>query len=200
MKITSELVKELRDRTGVGMMDCKKALVETGGDVEKAIQHLREKGLSAAAKRAGRETKEGSVFSYIHPGARLGVLVEVDCETDFVARTDDFQELGKNLAMQVAASSPLTVSREELPEDVVEREREIFKKQALSSGKPENVVDKIVEGKLEKFYHEVCLLEQPFVKNDKETVEDLLKATIAKLGENIIVKRFARFQLGEDVS
>ncbi len=200
MKITSELVKELRERTGVGMMDCKKALVETGGDVEKAIQYLREKGLSAAAKRAGRETKEGSIFSYIHPGAKLGVLVEIDCETDFVARTDDFQELGKNIAMQVAASAPLTVSREELPEDVVEREREIFKKQALSSGKPENVVDKIVEGKIEKFYHEVCLLEQPFVKNDKETVEDLLKATIAKLGENIIVKRFARFQLGEDVS
>ncbi len=200
MKITSELVKELRDRTGVGMMDCKKALVETGGDVEKAIQHLREKGLAAAAKRAGRETKEGSIFSYIHPGAKLGVLVEVDCETDFVARTDDFLELGKNLAMQVAASAPLTVTREELPEDVIEREREIFKKQALSSGKPENVVDKIVEGKLEKFYHEVCLLEQPFVKNDDENIEDLLKATIAKLGENIVIKRFARFQLGEDVS
>jgi len=200
MKITSELVKDLRDRTGVGMMDCKKALVETGGDVEKAIKFLREKGHSAAAKRVGRETREGSVISYIHPGAKLGVLVEVDCETDFVARTDDFQELGKNIAMQVAASSPLTVKREELPEDVVEREREIFRKQALSSGKPENVVDKFVEGKLEKFYHEVCLLEQPFVKNDKETVEDLLKATIAKLGENIVVKRFARFQLGEDVS
>ena len=200
MKITSKLVKELRDRTGVGMMDCKKALVETSGDVEKAIKYLREKGLSAAAKRAGRETKEGSIFSYIHPGAKLGVLVEVDCETDFVARTDDFQELGKNLAMQVAASSPLTVNREELPEDVIEREREIFKAQALSSGKPENVVDKIVEGKLEKFYHEICLLEQPFVKNDKETVEDLLKATIAKLGENIVIKRFTRFQLGEDVS
>lgn len=200
MKITSKLVKELRDRTGVGMMDCKKALVETSGDVEKAIKYLREKGLSAAAKRAGRETKEGSIFSYIHPGAKLGVLVEVDCETDFVARTDDFQELGKNLAMQVAASSPLTVNREELPEDVIEREREIFKAQALSSGKPENVVDKIVEGKLEKFYHEICLLEKPFVKNDKETVEDLLKATIAKLGENIVIKRFARFQLGEDVS
>lgn len=200
MNITSKLVKELRDRTGVGMMDCKKALVETGGDVEKAIQYLREKGLSAAAKRAGRETKEGSIFSYIHPGAKLGVLVELDCETDFVARTEDFQELGKNLAMQVAASAPLTVKREELPGDVVEREREIFKAQALSSGKPENVVDKIVEGKLEKFYHEACLLEQPFVKNDKESVEDLLKATIAKLGENIVVKRFARFQLGEDVS
>jgi len=200
MKITSELVKELRDSTGVGMMDCKKALVETGGDVEKAIQLLREKGLSAAAKRAGRETKEGSIFSYIHPGAKLGVLVEVDCETDFVARTDDFQELGKNLAMQVAASAPLTVSREDLPEDVIERERAIFRKQAVSSGKPENVVDKIVEGKLEKFYDEVCLLEQPFVKNDKETVEDLLKTTIAKLGENIVVRRFARFQLGEDIS
>jgi elongation factor Ts len=200
MKITSELVKELRERTGVGMMDCKKALVETGGDVEKAIQLLREKGLSAAAKRAGRETREGSIFSYIHPGAKLGVLVEVDCETDFVARTGDFQELGKNLAMQVAATSPITVNREELPEDVVEREREIFQKQALSSGKPEKVVDKIVEGKLEKFYHEACLLEQPFVKNDEETVEDLLKATIAKLGENIVVKRFARFQLGEDES
>jgi len=200
MKITSELVKELRERTGVGMMDCKKALVETGGDVEKAIQLLREKGLSAAAKRAHRETKDGSIFSYIHPGAKLGVLVEVDCETDFVARTDDFQELGKNLAMQVAASAPLTVTREQLPADVVEREREIFRKQALSSGKPENVVDKIVEGKLEKFYHEACLLEQPFVKNNDETVEDLLKSTIAKLGENIVIKRFARFKLGEDES
>jgi elongation factor Ts len=200
MKITSELVKDLRERTGVGMMDCKKALLETGGDIEKAITYLREKGLSKAAKRAGRETKEGAIFSYIHPGAKLGVLVEVNCETDFVARTDDFQELGKNLAMQVAASAPLVVDRKELPGDAVEREREIYKKQALSAGKPENVVDKIVEGKLEKFYHETCLLEQPFVKNEEDTVEDLIKAAAAKIGENIVVKRFARFHLGEDVS
>jgi elongation factor Ts len=200
MKITPELVKELRERTGVGMMDCKKALVETEGDVEKAIVYLREKGLSKAAKRAGREAKEGALFSYIHPGAKLGVLLELNCETDFVARTGDFQELGKNLAMQVAASAPLVVKRDELPPEIQEKERDIYRKQAISSGKPENVVDKIVEGKLEKFYHETCLMEQPFVKNDEETVEDLVHATIAKIGENIVVRRFARFQLGEDVS
>jgi elongation factor Ts len=200
MKITSELVKDLRERTGVGMMDCKKALVETEGDIEKAITYLREKGLSKAAKRAGKETKEGAVFSYIHAGAKLGVLVEINCETDFVARTDDFQELGKNLAMQIAASAPLVVKREELSKEVIEKEREIYRKQALSTGKPEKVVDKIVEGKLEKFYHEICLLEQPFVKNEDDTVEDLIKATIAKIGENVVVKRFARFHMGEDVS
>lgn len=200
MSISPQLVKELRERTGTGMMDCKKALQETGGNIEKAIQFLREKGLSAASKRAGKAAKEGCVFSYIHPGSKLGVMLEINCETDFVARTEDFQELGKNLAMQVAATSPEVVRREELPEESVGREREIFRKQALSAGKPEKVLDKIVEGKLEKFYHEACLLEQPFIRNDKETVEDQVKATIAKLGENIVVRRFARFQLGEESS
>lgn len=200
MNITPQLVKELRDRTGVGMMDCKKALQETGGDVDKAIKFLREKGLSKAAKRAGREAREGCIFSYVHPGSRLGVLVEINCETDFVARTKDFVELGKNLAMQVAAASPLVVAREDLDESIVDHEREIYRKQALASGKPEKVIDKMVEGKLEKFYHESCLLEQPFIRSDKETVEDLIKSTIAKLGENIVVRRFARFQLGEESS
>ena len=200
MSISPQLVKELRERTGTGMMDCKKALQETGGDIEKAIQFLREKGLSAASKRAGKVAKEGSVFSYIHPGSKLGVMLEINCETDFVARTEDFQKLGKNLAMQVAATSPEVVRREELPEEAIEREREIFRKQALGAGKPEKVLDKIVEGKLEKFYHEACLMEQPFIRNDKETVEDQVKATIAKLGENIVVRRFARFQLGEESS
>ena len=200
MKITPGLVKELRERTGVGMMDCKNALKESDGDIEKAIKYLREKGLSKASKRAGRETKEGVIFSYIHPGSKLGVLVEVNCETDFVARTEDFLVLGKNLAMQVAAASPAVVNRDELDQETLEKEREIYKNQAIASGKPENVVDKIVEGKLEKFYHGICLMEQPFIKNDKESVEDLVKATIGKIGENIVVKRFARFELGEDVS
>jgi elongation factor Ts len=200
MNITPELVKELRERTGVGIMDCKNALKESEGDIEKAIKCLREKGLSKAAKRAGRETKEGVIFSYIHPGSKLGVLVELNCETDFVARTDDFQELGKNLAMQVAAAAPIVVRRDEIDGAMLEKEREIYKNQAIASGKPEKVVDKIVDGKLEKFYHDVCLMEQPFIKNDKESVEDLVKAAIAKIGENIVVKRFARFELGEDIS
>jgi elongation factor Ts len=200
MSITPQLVKELRDKTGAGMMDCKRALQESGGDMDQAIQFLREKGLSKAAKRAGRETKEGCICSYIHPGAKLGVMLEINCETDFVARTDDFQELGRNLAMQIAAAAPEVVRREEVPSELVEREREIYRKQALEGGKPEKVVDKIVDGKLEKFYHEVCLMEQPYVRNDKETVEDQVKATVAKLGENIVVRRFARFQLGEEIS
>ena len=200
MKITPGLVKDLRERTGVGMMDCKNALKESDGDIEKAIKYLREKGLSKAAKRAGRETKEGVIFSYIHPGSRLGVLVEVNCETDFVSRTEDFKELGKNLAMQVAAAAPAVVNRDELDQKAIENEREIYRNQALESGKPEKVVEKIVEGKIEKFYHDICLMEQTFIKNDKESVEDLVKAVIAKIGENIVVKRFARFELGEDVS
>lgn len=200
MKISPQTVKDLRERTGVGMMDCKKALQESGGDIEKAIQLLRERGLSKAAKRAGREAKEGAVFSYVHPGSKLGVMLELNCETDFVARTEAFQELGKNLAMQVAAATPLVVRREELSADVVRHESEIYRKQAETSKKPANVIDKIIEGKLEKFYHEACLLEQPYIKNDKEPVEDLVKATIAKLGENIVVRRFARYQLGEELS
>ncbi|MCK4350392.1 MAG: translation elongation factor Ts [Candidatus Krumholzibacteria bacterium] len=200
MKITPGLVKELRERTGVGMMDCKNALKESDGVIEKAIKYLREKGLSKASKRAGKETKEGVIFSYIHPGSKLAVLVEVNCETDFVARTEDFLVLGKNLAMQVAAAAPAVVNRDELDQETIEKEREIYRNQALASGKPEKVVDKIVEGKLEKFYHGVCLMEQPFIKNDKESVEDLVKVTIGKIGENIVVKRFVRFELGEDVS
>jgi elongation factor Ts len=200
MKITPGLVKELRERTGVGMMDCKNALKESDGDIEKSIKYLREKGFSKASKRAGKETKEGVIFSYIHPGSKLAVLVEVNCETDFVARTEDFLVLGKNLAMQVAAAAPAVVNRDELDQETIEKEREIYRNQALASGKPEKVVDKIVEGKLEKFYHGVCLMEQPFIKNDKESVEDLVKVTIGKIGENIVVKRFVRFELGEDVS
>ena len=200
MKITPGLVKELRERTGVGMMDCKNALKESDGDIEKSIKYLREKGFSKASKRAGKETKEGVIFSYIHPGSKLAVLVEVNCETDFVARTEDFLVLGKNLAMQVAAAAPAVVNRDELDQETLENEREIYRNQALASGKPEKVVDKIVEGKLEKFYHGVCLMEQPFIKNDKESVEDLVKVTIGKIGENIVVKRFVRFELGEDVS
>ncbi len=200
MGISPKLVKELRERTGTGMMDCKKALQESGGDIDRAIQHLREKGLSKAAKRAGREAKEGCVFTYVHPGSRLGVILELNCETDFVARTDDFDKLGKDLAMQVAAATPLVVRRDELSDDIVDEEKDIYKKQAIESGKPEKILDKIVEGKLQKFYSEVCLLEQPFIKNDKETVEYLVKSTIAKLGENIVVRRFARFELGEEPS
>ena len=200
MSVTPQQVKELRERTGAGMMDCKKALQESGGELGGAIKILREKGLAAAAKRAGREAKEGCIFSYVHPGEKLGVLIELNCETDFVARTDDFQELGRNIAMQVAAASPMVVRREELSPEVLEHEREIYGNQAKASGKPDKIIDKIVEGKLEKFYHEACLLEQPFIKNDKETVEDVVKATIGKLGENIVVRRFARFDLGEELS
>ena len=198
MSIDAKQVKELRDKTGSGMMDCKKALIESGGDVEKAIKILREKGLSAAAKRSDREVKEGQIFCYIHPGAQIGVMVEINCETDFVARTDDFQQLGKDVAMQVAASAPLALTREELDQDIVEKERDIFKNQALQAGKPENIVDKIIEGKMEKFFSEVCLIEQPFIKDDKMTVEDLVKAAIGKIGENIEINRFARFEVGAD--
>ncbi len=191
---------ELREKTGAGMMDCKRALIDSDGDFEKAIKVLREKGLSQAAKRAGKEAKEGLIFSYIHPGAKIGVMLEINCETDFVARTADFQTLGKELTMQIAAAAPIVVRREDLPAAIVEREREIYRNQAAQSGKPANVIDKIVEGKLEKFYHEACLLDQPYIKNDEETAGQLVTNTIAKLGENIIVRRFSRFQLGEDLS
>jgi elongation factor Ts len=200
MEITPKQVMELREKTGAGMMDCKRALQASGGDFQKAITVLREKGLSQAAKRAGKEAKEGCVFSYIHPGAKIGVILELNCETDFVARTADFQTLGKELTMQIAAAAPLVVRREDLPAEVIEREKEIYAKQAAASGKPANVIDKIVEGKLEKFYHETCLVDQPYIKNDEETVGQVVTAVIAKLGENMIVRRFARFQLGEDLS
>ncbi|HOB42420.1 MAG TPA: translation elongation factor Ts [Bacillota bacterium] len=197
MEITASMVKELRERTGAGMMDCKRALVETNGDFDNAVTLLREKGLAAASKRAGRETAEGVVESYIHMGGRIGVLIEVNCETDFVAKTDQFRTLARDLAMQVAASRPLYVSRDEVPEDVIERERQIYRTQALNEGKPEKVADRIVEGKLEKFYQEVCLLDQPFIREPEKSVSDLVRETIGTLGENITVRRFARFERGE---
>ncbi len=196
-EITAGMVKELREKTGSGMMDCKKALQEAGGDVEKAVDLLRKKGLAAAAKRAGKETKEGVVGSYIHMGGKVGVLVEVNCETDFVARTEDFQLLVKEIAMHIAASDPQYVSPEDVPPEVVEREKEIYKSQALEEGRPEKIIDKIVEGKLKKFYEEACLLNQKFIKDPAKTVADRIAETVAKLGENIKVSRFARFKLGE---
>ena len=194
--ISSDTVKELRGKTGAGIMDCKRALADSGGDLEKAIDLLRQKGLSAAAKKASREAKEGLVSSYIHGGGKIGVLVEVNCETDFVARNSEFQELVKDIAMQIAASNPSYVRREDVPADVLERERSIYKIQAKESGKPEHVLDKIVEGKVEKFYLETCLLEQPFIKESSVTINDMVQQKIAKIGENIIVKRFTRYQLG----
>jgi elongation factor Ts len=199
MKITAQMVKELRERTGAPMMDCKQALVETDGDLNKAVDALRTKGLAAAAKRAGRVTAEGVVASYIHAGGRIGVLVEVNCETDFVARTDEFQELVKDIAMHIAAAEPRFVNREEVTKDFLEHEQEIYRQQALESGKPEDVVDRIVTGKMEKFYAEAVLLEQPFVKDTDKTVGDLLSASVGKLGENLQIRRFSRFRLGEGI-
>ena len=196
-EISAKMVKDLRQRTGAGMMDCKKALTESGGDFDKAIQHLREQGVSSAAKKAGRTTSEGIIYSYIHPGDKLGVLVEINCETDFVARTDDFRNFAKDIAMQVAAADPRVVGREELAAEVIAAEREIYHNQAKLEGKPEKILDKIVDGRLEKFYSEACLLEQPFVKDTDRTVNDLITAAIAKIGENIKIRRFVRFRLGE---
>jgi len=197
LEISAALVKELREKTGVGMMDCKKALAETGGQIEQAIDYLRKKGIATAQKRGGRATTEGQVQSYIHAGGRIGVLVEVNSETDFTGKTPDFTEFVKNIAMQIAATNPLSVDRAGLPPAVVEREKGIYFTQAKESGKPEKVHEKIVEGKLKKFYSEVCLLEQPFVKNPDITVQDLVNEMMAKTGENIVVRRFSRFQLGE---
>ncbi|MDW7772780.1 MAG: translation elongation factor Ts [Desulfobulbaceae bacterium] len=196
MKITSQMVKELRDKTNAGMMDCKRALNETGGDLEKSVDLLRQKGLAVAQKRADRATCEGVVECYIHAGSKLGVMVEVGCETDFVAKTDDFAAFARDIAMHIAASSPVAITREEVPADLIDREREIYRAQALDSGKPENIVDKIISGKIEKYLAEICLLDQKFVKNPDITVQDLLNELIAKMGENISIKRFARFQIG----
>jgi elongation factor Ts len=196
--IGAQAVKELRERTGAGMMDCKRALSEAGGDLERAVKLLREKGIAKAAAKEGRATKEGIVFSYIHPGDKLGVLVEINCETDFVARTDDFRELAKELAMQVAAANPLVVVPEELKMADLETEREVFRKQAESEGKPAPVVEKIVEGRIKKYQQEVCLMLQPYIKDQDKTVTDLVTSAVAKLGENISVRRFARFRLGEE--
>ncbi len=191
------MVKELREKTNAGMMDCKKALSETDGDMEKAVDLLRQKGLAVAAKRADRATSEGVVECYIHAGGKLGVMVEIGCETDFVAKTDDFKAFARDIAMHVAAVNPVAVSREEIPADLVEREKAIYVKQAQESGKPENIIEKIVSGKIEKFISEICLLEQKFVKNPDLSVQDLLNELVAKMGENISIKRFARFQVGE---
>jgi len=197
MAISAEQVKTLRDQTGAGMMECKKALLEADGDFEKAVTLLRERGLAAAAKRADRQTREGIIGHYIHAGGRLGVLAEVNCETDFVAATDEFQALVRDIAMQIAASNPSYVRREDVRQEEIEREKEIYHNQAQSAGKPEKIMERIVEGKLNKYYSEVCLYEQPFVKDPELTVEELIKAKIAVLKENIAVKRFARFKVGE---
>jgi len=199
MEITASMVKELRERTGSGIMDCKRVLAETEGDMEKAVTLLREKGLAAAQKKAGRVAAEGLVTAYIHAGGRIGVLLEVNCETDFVARTDGFAALVKDIAMHIAAMNPAYVSRDDVPSGVVEKERGIYAAQARESGKPEKVIEKMVEGKLGKFYKEVCLLEQPFVKDPDKTVEKLVVEAVAKLGENISVRRFERFKVGEGI-
>jgi elongation factor Ts len=197
MEISATMVKELREKTGAGIMDCKEALSASEGSMEAAFDYLRKKGLQAAEKRSSRATREGVVHSYIHGGGRLGVLVEVNCETDFVARTDDFQELCKDLGMQIAASNPQYVSIEQVPADAIAKERSILEEQARQSGRPENVIAKIVDGRLQKYYQDVCLLEQPFVKDTDKTVKDVLRDHIAKLGENISIARFARFVLGD---
>lgn len=197
MEISSKLVKELRDKTGAPMMDCKKALEKAAGDLEKALDYLREHGMAKASEKAGRTTREGLVYTYIHPGEKLGVLIEINCETDFVARTDDFRSLAKDVAMQVAATNPLAIRREDIPANLLEKEKEIYKAQAQQEGKPEKILEKIVQGKLEKFFQESCLLEQPFIKDEDRTVKQRIDETIGKLGENITVKRFARFRLGE---
>lgn len=195
--ISAAMVKQLREKTGAGMMDCKNALSEVEGDVEKAIELLRKKGLATAQKRAGRALSEGMIQSYIHMTGKLGVLVEVNCETDFVAKNEDFQEFTKNIAMHIAATNPLGISPEDISQEIIEKEKEIYRAQALDMGKPENVIDKIVEGKLNKFYEESCLLNQPYVRDTDISITDLLNQMIAKIGENISIKRFVRYQIGE---
>nr|WP_319393096.1 translation elongation factor Ts [uncultured Desulfobacter sp.] len=196
-EITAQMVKELREATGSGIMDCKKVLAEADGNMDKAIELLRKKGLAKAAKRAGRSTSEGIVYSYIHTGAKLGVLVEVNCESDFVAKTEDFENFAKDIAMHIAAANPAGLVPEDVDQSVIEKEREIYRAQMLEEGKPENIIDKIVDGKVEKFYKEVCLLSQQYIKDPQKTIEDVLKETIGKIGENIQIKRFARFQIGD---
>lgn len=196
MAISASMVKELREATGAGMMDCKKALVETDGNMEEAIKYLREKGIAKAAKKMDRIAAEGIVASYIH-GGRIGVIVEINSETDFVAKNEEFQEFGRDVAMQVAAANPIYVRREEVPQAAIEAEKEILRNQALNEGKPEKIVDKMVEGRIAKYYKEVCLLEQPFIKDPDKTIDDLLKEKIAKIGENLSIRRFARFAVGE---
>jgi elongation factor Ts len=199
LQVTSAMVKQLRDKTNAGIMDCKAALQETQGDMEKAVDYLRQKGLAVARKRAGRTATEGQIHSYIHAGGKIGVMVEVNCETDFTAKSEAFTAFVKNLAMHIAATNPLAIRREELKAEAVEREREIYRAQALESGKPEKILDKIIEGKLKKFYQEVSLLEQPYVRDTDLTIEDLLNELRLKTGENVGIRRFVRFQLGEDL-
>ena len=200
MSIDAKIVKDLREKTGAGMMDCKKALVETKGDIDKAIDHLRKSGIAKAEKKGDRSAKEGIVFSYIHQGGRLGVLIELNCETDFVARTDGFNELANNIAMQIAATNPISISRDDIDENLLNREKEIFHQQAVSSGKPENVINKIVEGRIEKFYSEICLFDQQYIRDPDRKISDLFNETIATLGENIVIKRFVRYAIGEESS
>ena len=195
--ISAAMVKELRDKTGAGIMDCKAALTENDGNIEAAIDFLRKKGIATAKKRAGRTASEGSIQSYIHMGGKIGVMVEVNCETDFVAKNDDFKDFAKNIAMHIAATNPVGITPEDVPEDIIEKEREIYRAQALETGKPENILDKIAEGKLQKFFKENCLLQQPYVRDPDMTVEDLLNENIGKIGENITIRRFCRFQIGE---
>ena len=200
MEISAQLVKQLRERTGAGMMECKAALVETKGDLAEAEVVLRKKGIASAAKKSTRTTKQGVVASYIHPGAQLGVLIEVNCESDFVARTDDFQKLVHDLAMQIAAADPQFIRREEVTQAYLDKEKDIQRARALAEGKPEKIVDKIVEGRMNKYYEEVCLYEQPFIKENTTTIQDVIKAKIAKLGENIAVSRFVRFKVGGEAA
>jgi elongation factor Ts len=197
MEITAKMVKELRDKTGAGMMDCKHALADAEGDMERAVTVLREKGIAKAATKSGRATSEGIIASYIHPGDKLGVLVEINCETDFVARTDQFKTFSRDVAMHIAASAPVCVRREDIDPSLVEKEREIYRKMAEHEGKPSKVIDKIVDGKIEKYFADTVLMEQPFVKDTDKSVEDYLKETIGQLGENIVISRFSRFRLGE---
>ena len=199
-EISALAVKELREISGAGMMDCKKALSEASGNLDKAMDILRKSGIAKAQKKSGRSTKEGMIFSYIHPGSKLGVLIEINCETDFVAKTDNFTDLNKDLAMHIAASAPISVKREDISLDVLEREKDIYTEQARQSGKPDNVIDKMIKGRINKFYQENVLLEQAFVKDPDKTVQDIITDAIAKLGENIVVARFARFQLGEQIT
>jgi elongation factor Ts len=199
LEITANMVKELRDATGAGVLDCRQALESCSGDFDAAVAYLREKGLAEAAKRSDRAASEGVIEVYLHPGSRIGVMLELNCETDFVARTPEFQGLAHDLALHIAFAAPRYVRREQVPESVIEAERAIYRAQALQEGKPERILDRIVDGKLEKFYSKVCLLEQPFVKDEEQTVEAVLKDQIARLGENIVIRRFVRYQLGESL-
>ena len=197
MNIDAKRVKELREKTGAGMMDCKKALIEANGDIEKAIDNLRKSGAAKAAKKSSRSAKEGLIYSYIHHGGRLGVLLDIGCETDFVAKTDGFVDLARNVSMQIAATNPISINREDVPEDVISREKDIYTEQAKATGKPDNVVEKIVEGKLNKYFQESCLMEQVYIKDSDKKIKDLVTETIATLGENITLNRYSRFAVGE---